>query len=245
MKVIADRSTPRGRSAATVGRVRSLASNQLLCIYAVTSPASNAASGTANSSNPFITSSNLLSSRLSHSHALILRIDVRQRRYGLRLDWCGKGGRADIAQSRRSFRRDEFGLDRQLILCHLQRYPPSYQPGARDSCNQEDEPCLAISSRIPQPPTSNTTRPIGTLPTTRQYPLLLPDERSYLHAQNSKLPLPFPILTSFPLTQTGISGKTRNQHTAPFTARIFRRIAFWAAVSCSAERRALWRSRRP
>jgi len=57
VKVIADRSTPRGRSAATVGRVRSLASNQLLCIYAVTSPASNAASGTANSSNPFITSS--------------------------------------------------------------------------------------------------------------------------------------------------------------------------------------------
>jgi hypothetical protein len=89
-------------------------------------------------------------------------------------------------------------------------------------------PSLAISSRIPPPPTSNTTFPWGTL-----------------QAQYSNAPFPFPILVSFPLTQTGTSGKTRIQHSAPLTALIFRLTATSADWSCLAVRRTEERRRRP
>lgn len=86
---------------------------------------------------------------------------------------------------------------------------------------QEHSPCLAISSRIFPPPISNTTRPKGTL-----------------QAQYSKLPFPLPIRVSLPLTQTGTSGNTRINTSAPLTGLILRLMAVWADESWSAVSRA-------
>lgn len=89
-------------------------------------------------------------------------------------------------------------------------------------------PSLAISSRIPPPPTSKTTLPTGTR-----------------HAQWSNAPFPLPIRVSLPLTHTGTSGKTRIQHSAPLTALILRLMATSADWSCLAVSRVEERTRKP
>jgi hypothetical protein len=101
----------------------------------------------------------------------------------------------------------EFTVDR--IISPLTPTSTSSTP-----MSNPDLPCFAISSLIPPPPTSNTTLPKGTL-----------------QAQYSKLPFPFPILVSLPLTQTGISGKTLINTSAPLTGLIFLFIAVMADVN--------------
>jgi hypothetical protein len=116
-----------------------------------------------------------------------------------------------------------------------------------------DIPSLAISSRIPPPPTSNTTRPTGTLEydntrsihDEKQANGRICDNSTNLQAQYSKAPFPLPIRVSFPFTQTGTSGKTLIQHSAPLTGLIFRLTATSAEESCLAVRRVPSSSRRP
>ena len=68
---------------------------------------------------------------------------------------------------------------------------------------------------------------------------------THLQAQYSKPPLPLPIRVSLPLTQTGTSGNTRIQASAPLTGLILRLIETRAEVSCEAVRRAEARRRMP
>lgn len=89
--------------------------------------------------------------------------------------------------------------------------------------------CNPVSKSAPQSDHSITTTQFNT----------------YRQAQYSNAPFPLPIRVSLPLTQTGISGNTRIQHSAPLTALIFRLTATSADVSCLAVRRVDSSSRRP
>ena len=77
------------------------------------------------------------------------------------------------------------------------------------------------------------------------YSMTTTQSNTYRQAQYSNAPFPLPIRVSLPLTQTGISGNTRIQHSAPLTALIFRLTATSADVSCLAVRRVDSSSRRP
>ena len=115
---------------------------------------------------------------------------------------------------------------------------------SNSSCADEvDLPCLATSSRTGTPPSSKMTLPTGAL--LLQLPLPPPSRRTHRHAQYSNVPFPFPILVSFPLTHTGISGKTLMYTSAPLMSRILRLAAVRAESSWSAVRRADWRRRIP
>ena len=100
-----------------------------------------------------------------------------------------------------SLRADQVGIysfipseNREVEFCEHCRGDQDDGAGGDGAGDDDDfnSPALAISNRIPPPPSSTTTLPVGTL-----------------HAQNSKDPFPFPILTSFPLTHTGTAGNTR------------------------------------
>lgn len=88
---------------------------------------------------------------------------------------------------------------------------------------------LATSGRMSTgPPISKMTRPT----VARQ-------------AQNSNEPLPLPIRVSFPLTHTGMSGKTRMKTCAPLITFNFLFNATSADCSCLAESRAGSKRRMP